>query len=125
MIAIEQPFGLSGVQFTGSVTKDFCEVCHSELGEFRAPAAPISALESVHMQPGSDGKPVLPSIDPVPIHRRRRRASGHRRAGVQGVGAGGVSLGRRVSPCRVAPQILRLQFIEDIGIGERQERVIP
>ncbi len=45
-------------------------MCHSELGEFRAPTAPISALESVHMQPGSDGKPVLPSIDPVPIHRR-------------------------------------------------------
>ncbi len=124
-MAIEQPLDCQECNSAGAVTRDFCEVCYSELGEFRAPAAPISAAESVHSEPRSDGRPVLhPSIR----FRFTDVVEELQAIGELASQAVEVEGSRLAVACRRAESllmVLRLQFLEDIGIDEGQRRAIP
>ncbi len=124
-MAIEQPLDCPECNSAGSVTRDFCEVCYAEFGEISRPAGARLALENSHPEPGSEGRPVLhPSI------RFRFTHVVEELQAISELASQAVEVegSRLAAACRRAEsllRVLRLQFLEDIGVGERQRRAAP
>lgn len=128
MIAIERPLDCPECSSAGSVTREFCEVCYAEVGEYCEPgglapspaeaatAPPVATLPTL-----LDGRPVLhPSIrfrftDVVEELRAIAELAS------QAVEVEGSRLAMACHRAESLLRVLRLQFMDDVvfGVGQR------
>jgi hypothetical protein len=120
-LMIERPRDCPEFSSAGSVTRGFCEVCYADQGEFCESEATL-AVAGVEAEPELDGRPPLhPAIrlrfaDVV----EELRAIGEMAS--RAVEVEGSRLAVACARAESLLRILRLQFMDDIGIGERQRR---
>jgi hypothetical protein len=121
-LMIEQPRDCPECSSAGSVIRDFCEVCYAEEDEFRQPGA-SPAVAVIDAEPELDGRPAL-----HPAIRLRfadvleeLRAIGEMAS--QAVEVEGSRLAIACARAESLLRILRIQFMDDIGIGGRLRRV--
>lgn len=118
MITIDRPLDCPECSSAGSVVRDFCEVCYAEIGEFCEP-------QDVTFVSGSDLPPLM--VDPrPPLHPSIRfrftdvveelRAIAELAS--QAVEVEGSRLAAACNRAESLLKVLRLQFLEDIGVGD-------
>jgi hypothetical protein len=118
---IERPRECPECNSAGSVIRDFCEVCYAAQGESCESEAAL-AVAGVDAEPDVDGRPPLhPAIrlrfaDVV----EELRAIGEMAS--KAVEVEGSRLAIACARAESLLRILRLQFMDDIGIGQRQRR---
>ncbi|HEV8420911.1 MAG TPA: hypothetical protein VGR13_06115 [Actinomycetota bacterium] len=121
---IEQPLDCPECSSAGSVIRDFCEVCYAEVGEFCEPGDLTLASEIDPAMVPADRRPTLhPSIrfrfaDVVDeLHAIAELAA-------QAVEVEGSRLAAACSRAESLLRILRLQFLDDLGIGDGQRHAV-
>jgi len=124
VIAIDRPLDCPECRSAGSVVRDFCEVCYAEIGEFCEP-------QDVTFVSGSGLSPVMVDTRP-PLHPSLRfrfadvveelRAIAELAS--QAVGVEGSRLAAACNRAESLLKVLRLQFLEDIGVGDAPRRAV-
>jgi hypothetical protein len=122
-LMLERPRDCPECNSAGSVIRDFCEVCYADQGEFCESEASL-AVAGVEAEPELEARPPLhPAIrlrfaDVV----EELRAIGEMAS--KAVEVEGSRLAIACSRAESLLRILRLQFMDDIGIGERQRSAV-
>ena len=116
--AIEQPLDCPECDSAGSVIGDHCGICYAEIGEFGAPGGVFPAWVSDVVSLRFDPRPALhPSIrfrfaDVVEELRAIAELAS------QAVEVEGSRLAAACNRAQALLEILRLQFLDDMGIGD-------
>lgn len=122
-LMIEQPRDCPECSSAGSVIRDFCEVCYAEHGEFCQRDASL-AVAVIDAEPELDGRAAL---HPAIRLRFADVLEELREMGEMASQAVEVEGSRLAIACARAEsllRILRIQFMDDIGIGGRQSRAV-
>jgi hypothetical protein len=118
VITIERPRDCPECNSAGSMIRDFCEVCYADQGEFCESEASL-AVAGVEAEPELDGRPPL---HPAIRLRFADVVEELRAIGEMASTAVEVEGSRLAMACARAEsllRILRLQFMDDIGIVGR------
>jgi hypothetical protein len=118
VITIDRPLDCPECSSAGSVVRDFCEICYAEIGEFCEP-------EDVPFVSGSDLPPTMVDTRP-PLHPATRFRFADVVEELRAIAdlasqAVEVEGSRLAAACKRAEslfEVLRLQFLADIGVGD-------
>jgi hypothetical protein len=122
---IERPRDCPECSSSGSVIRDFCEVCYAEVGEYCEPrAGPILSETDAPIEPlDANPTPHPPTLHPSIRFRFTDVVEELRAIAEMASQAVEVEGSRLAAACRRAEsllRILRLQFMEDVVFGDRQ-----
>jgi hypothetical protein len=123
-MAVERPLDCPECSSAGSVTRDFCEVCYTDVGEYCQPGDGAVQPSADSLDPGLDGRPILhPSIrfrfTDVVEELRAIAELASQAVEVEG--------SRLAMACRRAEsllRVLRIQFMEDVVFGTGQQGAV-